>query len=111
MNLSGNCAPSKICCAALTAHEGRQLTTAFLKVESQLARRVIIELVEKLLQLAPGRKANRLFPRAGPATLEHRPKTARTRLVTGVRVSFPGTIRFASAHSERVCGVMSDACR
>lgn len=31
-----------------TAHEGRQLTTAFLKVESELARRVIIELVEKL---------------------------------------------------------------
>jgi hypothetical protein len=31
-----------------TAHEGRQLTTAFLKVESQIARRVIIELVEKL---------------------------------------------------------------
>jgi hypothetical protein len=31
-----------------TAQEGHRLTTAFLKVECQLARRIIIELVEKL---------------------------------------------------------------
>jgi hypothetical protein len=71
---------------APTAHKGRQLTTAFLKVESQLARRVIIELVEK----PP------LFPRLA-GNIQAPPKTALTRLVIGVRVSFPGTIRFASA--------------
>ncbi len=31
-----------------TAQESRRLTTAFLKVKSQLARSIIIELVEKL---------------------------------------------------------------
>jgi hypothetical protein len=31
-----------------TPEEGHRLTMAFLKVESQLARRVIVELVEKL---------------------------------------------------------------
>jgi hypothetical protein len=72
--------------SAPTAHEGRQLTTAFVKIESQLARRVIIELVEK----PP------LFPRLA-GNIQAPPKTALTRLVTGVRVSFPGTIRFASA--------------
>jgi hypothetical protein len=54
-----------------TAHEGRQLTTAFLKVESQLARRVIIELVEKLAA-RPAARLAASSPRAGPAALKHR---------------------------------------
>ena len=58
--------------SAPTAHEGRQLTTAFLKVESQLARRVIIELVEKLAARRPAARLTASIPCAGPATLEHR---------------------------------------